>query len=145
MIQTKTGGGVVLNSKNQVLVVSQHGTSWSLPKGHIDSGENAQEASSREIEEESGITKLNYVKKLGTYQRHRIGLKGGEDKSELKTITIYLYTTPETKLKPVDPENPEARWVDIDSVSALLTHNKDKEFYKSITNDIKDYIAKISN
>ena len=32
----------MLNAKGEVLVVSQHGVSWSLPKGHIDPGEDAK-------------------------------------------------------------------------------------------------------
>jgi len=141
MIETQTGGGVVLSSDDKVLVVSQHGTSWSLPKGHIDPGEDAQQAATREIEEESGITKLNFIKELGTYQRHRIGLNGGEDTSELKTITFFLYTTTEYTLKPIDPENPEARWVDVDSVIELLTHPKDKEFFRSVSDQVKEFIT----
>jgi len=141
MTETQTGGGVVISPSNKVLVVSQHGSSWSLPKGHIDPGEDANKAAVREIEEESGITKLNFVKPLGTYQRHKIGVNGGEDKSELKTITIYLYTTPENKLHPIDPDNPEARWVNVNSVAELLTHPKDKKFFESILSEVRDFIA----
>lgn len=141
MQQTQTGGGIVVNPSNQILVVSQHGTSWSLPKGHIDPGENAKQAAVREIKEESGITQLTLIKELGSYRRHRIGLHGGEDTSELKYITIYLYTTTETKLKPIDPENPEARWVEADSVAKLLTHPKDKAFYESVLPEVKMFIT----
>ena len=41
MKKSFSAGGVVLNTQNEVLVVSQHGDSWSLPKGHIDQGEDA--------------------------------------------------------------------------------------------------------
>ena len=54
MKHTQSAGGVVLNKKGEVLVVSQRGTSWSLPKGHIDKGEDALGAAKREIYEESG-------------------------------------------------------------------------------------------
>jgi 8-oxo-dGTP pyrophosphatase MutT (NUDIX family) len=53
MIETKSAGGVVLNTTGEVLVVSQHGTSWSLPKGHIEDDEDAMTAARRETEEES--------------------------------------------------------------------------------------------
>jgi hypothetical protein len=35
-------------------------------------------------------------------------------------------------LKPIDPDNPEARWVDPEQVRELLTHPKDGEFFESI-------------
>ncbi len=133
MKKTESAGGVVKNKEGRILVISQHGTSWSLPKGHIEQGEDALTASKREIEEESGITDLIFIKELGTYERFKIPKDGeGEDASELKTIHMFLYTTNEKKLKPVDPENPEARWVDPQQVADLLTHPKDKEFFLKI-------------
>lgn len=136
MNHSESAGGVIINPKGQVLVVSQHGTSWSLPKGHIDEGENHKMAASREIEEETGITKLKFIKKLGTYRRSTIGKDGGEDLLNHKTITMFLYTTSEQKLQPIDPDNPEARWVDPDKVSELLTHAKDKAFYSSAQSEV---------
>jgi len=32
----------------------------------------------------------------------------------------------------VDPSNPEARWVEKSKIAALLTHEKDKEFFQRI-------------
>jgi 8-oxo-dGTP pyrophosphatase MutT (NUDIX family) len=101
MKKTHSAGGVVINSEGEVLVVSQHGTSWSLPKGHIDPGENALAAAKREIHEESGIRELELIRGLGTYERHKIGVDGGDDRSELKVITIFLFRTSEKSLKPV--------------------------------------------
>ena len=89
---TKSAGGVVLNSEGEVLVVNQNGNSWSLPKGHIDAGEDAVTAARREIYEESGITELEQLGELGTYERYRIGKGGvGEDISEIKSILFFCF------------------------------------------------------
>lgn len=130
---TRTAGGVVLNTKGEVLVVSQNGDSWSLPKGHIDEGEEPVESAKREIKEESGIASVNFVNELGSYERYKIGKGGvGEDRSELKHITIFLFTTEEMELKPEDSHNPEAKWVKKEEVAGLLTHPKDQAFFESI-------------
>ena len=136
MKRTKTAGGIVLNKKGLVLVVSQNGNSWSLPKGHIDEGENKLQAAIREIYEESGISELELIKELGSYDRYKISLDGGDDKSELKQIFMFLFKTNQEVLKPIDPENPEARWVEKEKVAELLTHTKDKEFFLSVMNKI---------
>lgn len=133
MKKTKSAGGVVLNDKGEVLVVSQRGKSWSLPKGHIDRGEDALTAAKREIYEESGIRELELIRELGTYERNKIGLDGGEDRSERKAITMFLFRTPEKELNPVDEDNPEARWVERSKVALLLTHEKDKQFFRRVT------------
>ena len=134
---TVSAGGVVINAQGMVLVVNQHGTSWSLPKGHVDPGEEPLEAAIREIEEESGITDLHLFHTLGAYGRYKIGQKGGEDKSEWKVLLFFLFETKQNELKPQDPHNPEARWVTPDEVEALLTHAQDKAFYKSIRPQVK--------
>ena len=132
MIHTVSAGGVVLDAAGRVLLVSQHGTSWSLPKGHVEEGEDLLDAARREIYEESGVRQLELVRSLGSYTRHRLGRDGGEDAAELKTIHLFLFRTTATELKPVDPENPEAAWVERGRVAALLTHPKDREFFESL-------------
>jgi 8-oxo-dGTP pyrophosphatase MutT (NUDIX family) len=130
MKKTFSAGGVVLNKKGQVLVVNQKSNSWSLPKGHIDDGEDDLTAAKREIYEESGINELVLIKELGSYQRYKIAKDGvGEDKSELKEIHMFLFKTQSEKLAPADKDNPEARWVEKKEVANLLTHQKDKEFF----------------
>lgn len=129
---TESAGGVVLNKKGEVLVVNQNGNSWSLPKGHLEPGEDALTAAKREIAEESGISELVFLKDLGAYERSRLGRNGLPDASESKRIALFLFTTPQTELKPTDPHNPEARWVSRSQVALLLTHPKDKEYFLSV-------------
>ena len=133
MKHTLTGGGVVLNPRGEILVVNQFGTSWSLPKGHLDPGEDALAAAKREILEESGVRRVRLIRDLGEYTRYRISKDGrGDDRSELKRIRMFLFTTRQLRLKPLDPDNPQACWVKPGRVTRLLTHRKDREFYRSI-------------
>jgi 8-oxo-dGTP pyrophosphatase MutT (NUDIX family) len=132
MKKTQSAGGVVTNDEGKVLVVNQHGTSWSLPKGHIDAGESALAAARREIYEESGIRDLEMVRELGTYERYKIGVDGGDDRSELKVITMFLFRTSEKVLRPMDPDHPEACWVERTEVALLLTHERDKQFFLGV-------------
>lgn len=135
--ESKSAGGIVLNSNDEVLVVSQRNTSFSLPKGHVEPGEDDLVAAKREIYEESGIKQLQYVAHLGTYQRFKISDSGGDDTSELKNIAMFLFETEQMELSPVDSHNPEARWVKKESVVELLTHQKDKEFFSQWLNSNK--------
>jgi len=137
MKSTHSAGGVVLNRKGQVLVVNQRGRSWSLPKGHLEEGEEVLAAARREIYEESGLKDLKLVRLLGSYERMRIGKQGGEDGAELKKLTFFLFEADGEVLKPIDPDNPEARWVDRDKVADLLTHPKDREFFEGV---LRDYL-----
>lgn len=130
--KTTSCGGVVLNSEKQILVVNQRGRAWSLPKGHIEAGESEEACARREIHEESGVREVRLLKKLGEYERYKIGLDGGDDKSELKHLVFFLYETSQTELKPLDPDNPEAKWLDKNEVVAQLTHPADKAFFEKV-------------
>ena len=128
--ETKCAGGIIYNDKNEVVIVNQNHDSWSLPKGHIDPGESPLEAALREIYEETGIKKPTYIRSLGKFKRYRIGLDGNDDLSELKTIAIYLFKSNQINLQPIDPNNPEAIWVNVEEAYKLLSHKEDKSFFK---------------
>ena len=130
--QTQCAGGIVYNDDKKIVIVNQNYDSWSLPKGHIDPGETTLEAAIREIYEETGLDKPQYIKPLGHYGRYRIGLDGKDDKSEYKTITMFLFKSNENKLQPQDPNNPEAKWVSVEKAIELLTHKADKCFLKNL-------------
>lgn len=131
-----SAGGVVLNPRGDVLVVKQRDGSWSLPKGHIEEGEDPKTTAIREIREETGLTQYECVKILGSYSRYSLAETGKEDTSKLKRITIYLFVTTETALRPADPRNPEAKWVSKDEVASFLTHPKDKEFFNGVLTEL---------
>jgi len=132
MKQTQSAGGVILNPKGQILVVNQRGLTWSLPKGHVDPGEDILTAAKREIYEESGVKDLTLIKKLGTIERESMSTDGTE--KEQKTIHIFLFHTNQMELQPQDPHNPEAKWVEKEDAANILSNPKDKEFYQSILN-----------
>lgn len=132
-VRTENAGGVVVNARGEVAVVSQRGVSWSLPKGHLEAGETPLEAARREIAEEAGIADLSLVRELGSYERFGGGKKGVMGKMrELKNLTFFLFTTGHGELVPVHPDHPEVRWVPIAQVADLLTHSEDKAFFRGV-------------
>jgi ADP-ribose pyrophosphatase YjhB (NUDIX family) len=135
-------GGVVVGPQNKIVVVNQHGDSWSLPKGHAKDGEDAKQAAVREIQEETGISSVQVIDILGTYSRSRIGKNGvGEVADDIRHITMFLCVTSQQDLQPIDPENPIAEWLSVHKVADRLTHPKDKEFFHKITPKILKFLA----
>lgn len=132
-----SAGGIIINSKGQVAIASQFGISWSFPKGHVEKGEDLITAARREVYEETGITELEYIEELGSYTRSVMGREHIVIKGLKKTIHFFLFKTNQKVLKPVDPDNPEARWVEKDEVLNYLRHDADKEFFESIITKIK--------
>jgi ADP-ribose pyrophosphatase YjhB (NUDIX family) len=126
MLRSEAAGGVVVDPRGRVVVVRQRARTWSLPKGHVEDGEDVLDAARREIREECGLVDLELVRELGSYTRagFRYGLP------ERKTITLFLFRSPEADLAPLDPANPEARWVDRESVASTLSNPADGRFFR---------------
>ena len=138
MLPRASAGGIILNSEGKVLLVHQHNNSWSFPKGGIEPGESALAAARREIAEEAGIAELTLLSELGTYERYSIAKDGVGEQKELglRPRTLFLFST-HASPKPDNVETTDVRWVTPDEALELLTHPKDKAFYKSIRNQIK--------
>ncbi|WP_345418295.1 NUDIX domain-containing protein [Actinomycetospora chlora] len=126
MFRSRAAGGVVVDPHGRVVVVRQRGGTWSLPKGHLEDGEDVLDAARREIHEECGLADLELVRELGSITRWAV--RGGLP--ERKTITLFLFRGPEAVLRPHDPANPEARWVERDAVAGMLTHPADGRFFR---------------
>ncbi len=129
-------GGIVVNDCHEIIMIKQVGGSWSFPKGHVDQDEDLLSTAVREIEEESGINNLNFIKKLGSYKRSAIKTDGTFDDNEIKQIHLFLFKSSKYKLSPKQTDALEAKWIPKEDVLDMLTHPKDKEYYKSIINKI---------
>ncbi len=71
----QAAGGVVQNEKKQLLFIFRRGK-WDLPKGKLDKGESLEECAVREVEEETGLTKIQLIAPLLiTYHTYHEGSK----------------------------------------------------------------------
>ncbi|MEK7226221.1 MAG: NUDIX domain-containing protein [Bacteroidota bacterium] len=59
----QAAGGLVLNEKNEMLMIFRRGK-WDLPKGKLDKGESLEECAVREVEEETGLQKVELLSPL---------------------------------------------------------------------------------
>ncbi|HYU31485.1 MAG TPA: NUDIX hydrolase [Thermoanaerobaculia bacterium] len=56
MEHQRSAGGLIVRSSRILLISTQEGKRWQLPKGHIEEGETPEEAAIREVREETGVT-----------------------------------------------------------------------------------------
>jgi len=134
MKTTRSAGGVVTNTKATWLVVSQHGTSWSLPRDISILGKVRWLQRGVRSTKRAGFA-IWIWSASGTYERFRIGVDGGDDRSELKVITMFLFRTSEKGFRPVDPDIRKARWVERAKVASLLTMKGTRDFSSALRSE----------
>jgi 8-oxo-dGTP pyrophosphatase MutT (NUDIX family) len=104
----KAAGGVVLNTKSEVLLIKRLGK-WDLPKGKMEANETKRICAVREVEEECGIHGLKIRKKLKS-SYHVYPYNGSW---ALKTSYWYLmdYVGTETLVPQAEEGITHAEWV----------------------------------
>ncbi len=132
-------GGVVLGDGGTVALVHNAETgTWTFPKGSIETGETDEEAALREIEEETSLTGLEFIGDLGTYTR----TKGGREGAEQKVLHIFLYAAPRGAALTPANEIAEAVWVPYREVAAKLNIDKDRAWYASVFDRVREAIQR---
>jgi 8-oxo-dGTP pyrophosphatase MutT (NUDIX family) len=138
--EIEAGGGLVKNEKGEYLFIYRRG-SWDLPKGKIEPMETKREATLREIFEETGIKKMQIVKKL-MVTRHTYRSNVG--KRIIKKSHWYLIKTSKQPLQPQLTEDIErADWMTMDRF-----FSKNRQVYPNIlevlhTQDTKELNSKL--
>ncbi len=119
-----SAGGLVLDLAGEtprgalIARTDRHGRLlWSLPKGHIEAGETAEQAAVREVEEETGIAGT-ILGELGTIDFWFVA----EGRRIHKTVQHYLMRATGGELSDADIEVTEVAWVPFPEIAAQLAY-----------------------
>ncbi len=98
---------------------------WSLPKGHIEDGETAEQAAVREVAEETGI-EGKVLSPLGTIDYWFVA----ENRRVHKTVHHFLLEAVGGELSDEDIEVTEVAWVPLDELSGLLAYADERRLVR---------------
>ncbi len=125
-----SGGLAVRNFQGRpflaVVEVTRAKKVLSLPKGHIDPGETAEQAAAREVREETGIT-AEVEEKLGDV-RYWYSLHG---ERRLKVVSFFLCRYRSGSVRDHDDEVDAALWLPLAEAPARLEYRGERDMART--------------
>ena len=122
LVVDKTGTKGLLIGRLDPKDASHERLLWSLPKGHIESGESPEEAAVREVAEETGI-KSEITRSLGVIDFWFMA----SGKRIHKTVHHFLFTEVGGKLAPQVTEVDDVAWFPIDEIVSNLAYPDERK------------------
>ena len=123
----RSAGGVVVRDGQMIVIVpTRRATDGSrvlgLPKGHLDPGETAVQAATREVREEAGVV-AEPIEELGEirYWYWRNGRR------RPKSVVFFLFDYRSGDPADHDDEVEEARWMPIEDAASALSYDGERE------------------
>jgi ADP-ribose pyrophosphatase len=122
MVREATAGGVVYRitkkGELQVVLFQDVRDRWTIPKGHVEEGETAQETAIREIGEEVGLFEIIPVCWLGkvNFRYRRV------DKLILMTMQTYLFKAGKKDTPKKEKWMHGVKWFDFDEALELVEY-----------------------
>ena len=98
---------------------------WSLPKGHIEAGETAEQTAEREVREETGIHGA-VLRELGTIDYWFVV----ESRRVHKTVHHFLMTAVGGELSDDDVEVTEVAWVPLAELDQRLAYADERRLVR---------------
>ncbi|MEQ3691333.1 MAG: NUDIX domain-containing protein [Flavobacterium sp.] len=128
----KAGGGLVYNSKGEILFIFRNGK-WDLPKGGTEKNETMEETAMREVEEETGVSGLSISKKL--QKTYHVFKRNGRYKLK-QTYWYEMHSTFEgTPEGQIDEGIEKVEWIHPKDVQKVLENSY--ENIKLLFDDLK--------
>ena len=124
--EISAGGLVVDLSGERGLLIGRHDkrgrTLWSLPKGHIETGETPEAAALREVEEETGIVS-KITRSLGVIDFWFMA----DGKRIHKTVHHFLFSEVSGDLAPQISEVDVVDWFPLDEIATRLAYPDERK------------------
>ncbi len=139
MPREKSAGAIIFriaNGEPHYLLLHYPSGHWEFAKGHIEEGENPEQAAKREIEEETGIKNITLVPNFKEYSKYffkkNYDLVGEAKKTAPWVFKLVVFYLAETKTENVviSKEHKGFTWLPYEQAIKKLTFKNARELLK---------------
>ena len=130
MKQEKSCGCIVINDKNEVLLIHHNAGHWDFPKGHMEDGETEVQTAKREVKEETNID-------VEVNERYRYVTKYSPKEDVMKEVVYFLAKNVSNNKKAQLEELSEVKWIEINMAIEKITYDNSREILIQLKKDLE--------
>lgn len=109
-----------------LLIATQHGQRWGLPKGHVEQGESLEAAALREVAEETGV-EADIVAPLGPINYWFWWGEGEGRERHLKKVHFFLMSYRSGAARKPASEVDDVRWFLLDEAVGMASYETERD------------------
>lgn len=134
MLTQKSAGFIVFKKEGKgfkFLLLHHGGDYWNFPKGRLDPGETEIEAAKRELEEETGITKIKIIDGYKDEYKYDFDttVEDGSRQTIYKTAVFFLAEVDDEKIN-ISDEHTDFGWYDYQKAHQRLFYQNGQDLLK---------------
>ena len=130
MKKEKSCGCIVMNDKNEILLILHNAGHWDFPKGHVEDGETETQTAIREVKEETNID-------VEVNEQYRYSTKYSPREDVVKEVIYFLAKNISDERKAQLEEVSEVKWFSIGDAIDKITFDNSREILIQLKKDLE--------
>lgn len=130
MKEEKSCGCIIINDKNEVLLIHHNAGHWDFPKGHVEEGETEVQTAIREVKEETNID-------VEVNEKFRYSTKYSPKEGVMKEVVYFLARNISDNKEPQLKEVSEVNWFSIEDATEKITYDSSKDILMQLKKDLR--------
>ena len=131
MKKEKSCGCIVINDKNEVLLIHHNAGHWDFPKGHVEAGETEVQTAIREVKEETNID-------VEVNQKYRYTTEYSPKEGVMKEVVYFLAKNVNNDKEAQLEEVSEVKWFKFEEAINKITYDTSKEILIKLKKDLEE-------
>ena len=130
MKQEKSCGCIILNDKNEVLLIHHNAGHWDFPKGHVEDGETEIQTAIREVKEETNID-------VEVNEKYKYSTKYSPKEDVIKEVVYFLARNVNDNKQAQLEEVSEVKWFSMKDAIDKITYDNSRDILIQLKKDLE--------
>ena len=131
MKKEKSCGCIVINDRNEILLIHHNAGHWDFPKGHIEEGETEVQTAIREVKEETNID-------VEVNEEYRYSTKYSPKEDVIKQVIYFLARNISDNRQAQLEEVSEVKWFSMNDAIEKITYDNSREILILLKKDLEE-------